>query len=255
MKPEPLPENFDRIHVDGDILIYGICSVCEYCARFDDDLDVVFCNIHEALSMVRGAMDKYAAIGKGQITIYFTGSGNFRKDLFPQYKAHRKKVRKPAGYAALKAEINKSWTSVVEDGLEADDLIGMAHTRALGLGLTSLIVSEDKDFNTIPGWRYNPEKDQFSHISPEDADRNWLLQTMIGDRTDGYPGLEGVGPVSAERLLRENGASWKTVENAFTDSGFTPEYALVQARMARILRDGEYDFNNKEVKLWRPETT
>lgn len=247
-----LPEKFDRVHVDGDILIYGICSSCEYCARFDDDLDVVFCNINEAVGFVQLAYDKYKAISKGQITIYFTGSGNFRKDLYPQYKAHRKKVRKPAGYAAVKREIEALFSVEHQDGLEADDLIGMAHTRDLANGIESLIVSEDKDFNTIPGWRYNPDKDQFFFHTLEEADRNWLLQTLIGDRTDGYPGLEGVGPVGAEKLLNKNGPTWQTVEEAFTNSGFTPEFALTQARMARILRNGEYNFDTKEVRLWQP---
>lgn len=250
---DQLPDKFDEIHVDGDILIYGICSTCEYCARFDDDLDVVFCNIHEALGMVRNTLERYKAMAKGNLTIYFTGQGNFRKEIFPQYKAHRKKVRKPAGYAALKAEMSNNWTTVTEDRLEADDLIGIHHTRCVSKGILSLMVSEDKDFNTIPGWRYNPDKDVFTNCTVEEADRNWLLQTLIGDKTDGYPGLEGVGPVTAEKLLTKHGASWATVLEAFGASGFTPEYALVQARMARILRDGEYDFNTKEVRLWQPE--
>lgn len=247
-----IPDKFDRVHLDGDILIYGICSMCEYCARFDDDLDVVFCNINEAVGYVRVAYDKYKALSKGQITIYFTGSGNFRKDLYPEYKAHRKKVRKPAGYAAVKSEIQTLFAVEQLDGLEADDLIGMAHTRDMENGIESLIVSEDKDFNTIPGWRYNPDKDAFYFHSVEEADRNWLLQTLIGDRTDGYPGLEGVGPVNAEKLLTKHGATWETVEQAFVNSGFTAEFALTQARMARILRCGEYDFDKKEVKLWQP---
>lgn len=251
---DQLPEKFDEIHVDGDILIYEICSTCEYCARFDDDLDVVFCNINEALGMVRGKLERYKAMAKGNLTIYFTGQGNFRKEIFPQYKAHRKKVRKPAGYAALKHEMSNNWTTLVEDRLEADDLIGINHTRCLSKGIMSLMVSEDKDFNTIPGWRYNPDKDAFVHCTVEEADRNWLLQTLMGDKTDGYPGLEGVGPVTAEKLLTKHGASWKTVQEAFSTSGFTEEYALVQARMARILRDGEYDFSTKEVRLWQPET-
>lgn len=250
---KPLPEKFDQVHVDGDILIYGICSSCEYCARFDEDLDVVFCNINEALHLAGNTLDKYKKMSRnGHITIYFTGQGNFRKELYPEYKAHRKKVRKPAGYAALKKLLDENYHCVTEDRLEADDLIGINHTRCLELGIESLMASIDKDFKTIPGWLYNPDTDGFTYQTVEEADRNWLMQTLIGDKTDGYPGLDGVGPVGAERLLTKHGAIWQTVEEAFVNSGFTAEYALVQARMARILRNNEYDFSNKEVRLWQP---
>ena len=250
---EQLPEKFDRIHIDGDILIYGICSSCEYCARFDDDLDVVFCNINEALGMAEATLAKYKAMAKGDLTIYFTGNGNFRKAIFPQYKAHRKKVRKPAGYAAIKYLLHEKFHISIQDGLEADDLIGIAHTSCLSRGISSLMISSDKDFKTIPGWLYNPDTDGFTFQTIEDADRNWLTQTLVGDKSDGYPGLEGVGPVSAEKLLNKHGATWKTVEDAFVNSGFSAEYAVIQAQMARILRDGEYDHSKMEVRLWQPE--
>lgn len=249
MKIDLLPNSFDEVHIDGDILIYGICSSCEYCARFDDDLDIVFCNINEALGMAKNAMAKYQAMTKGRLTLYFTGNGNFRKEVYPPYKAHRKKVRKPAGYRALKELLNNDFATMTEDRLEADDLIGIMHTRAQKKGLSSLIISIDKDFKTIPGWLYNPDSDSFSLIGETDAYKNWMMQTLVGDKTDGYPGLDGVGPVSAEKLLAKNGVAWKTVEDAYLNSGFTAEFAVVQAQMSRILHDGEYDFDKKEVSL------
>lgn len=252
MQIDFLPPSFDEVHIDGDILIYGICSSCEYCARFDEDLDIVFCNIDEALGMAVNTMSKYQSMTKGRLTLYFTGNGNFRKEIYPSYKAHRKKVRKPAGYRALKELLHNNFATMTEDRLEADDLIGIMHTRAQKKGLTSLIISIDKDFKTIPGWLYNPDNDSFSLISETDALKNWLMQTLIGDKTDGYPGLEGVGPVSAEKLLNKNGVTWKTVEDAYLNSGFTAEFAVIQAQMARILHDGEYDFDKKEVRLWQP---
>ena len=250
MKTELLPEKFDRVHIDGDILIYGICSACEYCARFDEDLDVVFCNLNEAMGMAEATMAKYEAMTKGKLTIHFTGSGNYRKEIYPEYKAHRKKVRKPAGFRALKEMLEQKYHCMTENGIEADDLIGLCHTRDSHRGLTSLIISTDKDFKTIPGWIYNPDHDAFTFVKPEEADRNWLLQTLTGDKTDGYPGLEGVGPVTAAKILKQG--TWQEVEDAYVNSGFTPEYALNQARLARILRMDEYDWDSRKVRLWQP---
>lgn len=251
--PIKLPKKFDQILVDGDILVYSLCSSCEYSARFDDDLDVVFCNRNEVLAVANGILEKYRKMAKGKISLYFTGSENFRKDVYPEYKAHRKKVRKPCGYKALKEMLSAAFKTHDEHRLEADDLIGIAQTEAIAKGQTPLIISIDKDFGTIPGWRYNPDKDGFEHSTPEEADYFWLKQTLTGDRTDGYPGLDGVGPVGADTLLKKNGALWSTVEAAFINSGFSAEYAVIQAQLARILRTGEYDFTTKEVKLWQPE--
>ena len=39
---------------------------------------------------------------------------------------------------------------------------------------------------------------------------------------------------------------------AYAKAGFGEDYALTMARLARILRDGEYDFNTKKVNLWEP---
>jgi len=250
---KPLPERFDWIQIDGDILVYGICSACEYCARFDDDLDVVFCNIKEVLHMVESAMTRYQNMAKGDLTVYFTGSGNFRKNLCSDYKAHRKKVRKPAGYKAVKELLADKYHCMTEDGLEADDLISLYQTAMVAEGGDSLIISIDKDFKTIPGWMFNPDTEQFTYTTPEEAEVNWLTQVLTGDKADGYPGLAGVGPVTAKKILKKG--EWAEVEQAYIDNGYTREFAILQAQMARLLRFGEYNFMTKEVKLWQPATS
>jgi DNA polymerase-1 len=40
------------------------------------------------------------------------------------------------------------------------------------------------------------------------------------------------------------------VLDAFESKGLGEEVAIENARLARILRDGEYNFETKEVKLW-----
>jgi DNA polymerase-1 len=76
------------------------------------------------------------------------------------------------------------------------------------------------------------------------------MQTLTGDKTDGYPGLEGIGPVKADKILKEG--TYEEVLQAYRNAGFNDEFALSQARCARILRHGEYDWATKEIKLWNP---
>jgi 5'-3' exonuclease len=64
------------------------------------------------------------------------------------------------------------------------------------------VVSIDKDMAQIPGWHVNPTKDDFPRwVSEEEADYFLALQWLTGDSTDGIPGLPGIGPKKAEKLL------------------------------------------------------
>jgi DNA polymerase-1 len=57
---------------------------------------------------------------------------------------------------------------------------------------------------------------------------------------------------TAEKLLDKEGAEWQTVVNAYEKAGMGEDEALLNARMAFILRDGYYDKDTKEITLWTP---
>lgn len=242
-------ENAETILIDGDILVYSTCSATEYVARFDDETDVAFCNTQEALAIceatVEGWKKKFSA---SCAVIGFTGPKNFRKEIYPEYKSHRKSCRKPCGYKAVKQMLAAKYICKEEPALEGDDIIGILHTE--GTYGKTVLISSDKDLKSIPGWIWNPEKDSLEHIQPSGADRNWLTQVLTGDKTDGYPGLEGVGPVTAAKILKEG--TWSEVAAAYKNAGYNEEHALIQARCARILRHGEYNWETKEIQLWKP---
>ena len=61
-----------------------------------------------------------------------------------------------------------------------------------------------------------------------------------------------MGPVKCSKKFETDGASWQSVVELFESKGFTEEDALLQARVARILRYEDYDFEKKEVILWTP---
>ena len=64
-----------------------------------------------------------------------------------------------------------------------------------------------------------------------------------------------MGKVKATKLLteaqKEGKDLWKTVVNRFEEAGSTKEEAILNARMARILRKCEYDRTNNKVILWK----
>lgn len=239
----------DTALIDGDILVYSVCKATEFTASFGDDVDVAFANIPESLSICETTLKSWLnSIGVKNCVIGFSGSKNFRKGLFSPYKAHRKSCRKPCGYAAIKKELKSKYPVYCEDFLEGDDILGLLQEE------NTIIVSQDKDLNGVGGWLWNPDKDEDpKFVTEKEADFFFLKQILTGDKTDGYPGLGGVGPVTAEKILKKG--VWEEVEDAFVTSGLSRQEALVQAWCARILRKGEYDWDTKEIKLWNPPQT
>ena len=174
---------------------------------------------------------------------------NYRTEIDPMYKANRKDAPRPACSPSVKEILRGTYPSLEHDGLEADDLMGL-HS-----GEGRIIVSDDKDLLTVPGLHYQPRKPYKGVFGVSVSDADYLLHRQIleGDRVDGYKGIPGVGPKKAEKILTDNGVSWRTILKAYEDYGLHDEDALVTARLARILRPGEYDWITNKPKLWSPE--
>jgi DNA polymerase-1 len=245
------------ILIDGDVALYSVTKSCEYEQDWGNDFWTLATDMKEA----RHRLDLWIGTLKTNLTadsiiIALSGDENWRKDVYPKYKLHRKKHRKPMGFVPLKEYMNKVYRCITYHNLEGDDVLGMLATcpedKYTGLKGDRIVVSIDKDLKTIPGFHYNPDKpqDEIYMVDPEQADYNHLFQTLTGDAVDGYPGCPGIGPKRAERLL-EDSVSWDTVVGAYENAGLTAEDALVQARVARILRWGDY--KRKEVILWEPQ--
>jgi DNA polymerase-1 len=146
----------------------------------------------------------------------------------------------------------ETYPSFCKETLEADDCMGILATKFPG---KTIIVTMDKDLLTVPGKMYKLNQDgtgEWYDTDEKEANYRFLLQAMTGDATDGYAGIPGVGPKKAEEILKKHGAVWKTVEDAYIKAGLTKEDALLNARMARILRQEDWDFDNEQVKLWNP---
>lgn len=237
--------------IDADIMLYQACSVVERATDWGDDWWTLHADANEAKQLFDVSISEAKdALKADKVTLCFSGPANFRVRLYPDYKANRVATRKPICYAEVKRYAAEAYTVACYPGLEADDVIGMLATMPKP-SLKPVIVSEDKDFKTIPGVLYNPRTRERLRITKAVAIRNHLLQTLTGDRTDNYPGCPGIGEVKAGRILDED-CSWEAVVKAFAGAGLTEADALTQARLARILQHGEYDHVTAEVKLWTP---
>lgn len=182
-----------------------------------------------------------------EMTLAMGDKVNFRHQVFPDYKANRRTQRKPAGYSALKDWLEQQYTVVRLENVEADDVCGIVYEQG------DIIASRDKDLRTIPGLHL--QNGQINQVGEWEANVTFFMQVLMGDATDGYPGLKGVGPKTAAKLLAGAATElemWQAVSTAYAKAGHEPSYPLQMARCARILRPGEYDLERRTPQFWSP---
>jgi DNA polymerase-1 len=237
--------------IDADILLYQSACTVEQEIDWGGDWWTLHSDVREAKMVFDVAItDIKEATAANDFILCFSSPNNWRFRVLADYKANRAGTRKPLCYTALRKYAEDTYDHRAYPLLEADDVVGLIATSPCD-DHDYIMVSQDKDFKSIPGNHYNPRKQEFFTVSQTDGDRFHLFQTLVGDTTDNYKGCPGFGPVKAESILN-NSASWESVVECYKKSGLTEEDALVQARVARILRHGEYNKMLCEVKLWTP---
>lgn len=177
----------------------------------------------------------------------------FRHKIYPEYKANRKDVVRPELLPHILEYLKKKYTNVVREGLEADDLLGLMGTDPNVPD--PVVISIDKDLLTVPCKFYNPDKfTRAVRINQRVADLNMFKQAMIGDSADNYKGIPGIGTKKANAIVEENLRDpWGATLQAFINNHLSEEYAIQMVQLARILRYGDYNVENKEIKLWHPK--
>lgn len=245
--------------IDGDVYAYQAASGTESSVTFDGVNYTRTGSLPDAITAFEDKIQSLCnRLKADSYIIALTDGENFRKEILPTYKGNRDPANKPVVLSALKDHILATHKTYQRPGLEADDVLGILATSQKILPESRcIIVSVDKDMLTIPGEFWNSKQEKRFSSTEEEADRRHMIQTLTGDVTDGYSGCPGIGPKKAERLLEGltgYAAMWPVVVKAFEKAGLTEEDALVQARVARILRVQDYDFKKKEVKLWEPKT-
>jgi DNA polymerase-1 len=151
-----------------------------------------------------------------RVGVVFDAPGRtFRDDLFDQYKAQR-----PPMPDDLRSQVQPLLDAVAAQGLpllripgvEADDVIGTLAKQAAYAGYDVLISTGDKDMaqlvgprislvNTMSNTRLDREgvKAKFDVFPEQIVD----YLALVGDSSDNIPGVTGVGPKTAAKLLNQ----------------------------------------------------
>lgn len=243
--------------IDADLLVYRVLSVAQRTdewpgAEGEPPSRTTTIDVPTAVSYFR---EKIAvACPSGETPwLALSDKENWRKDEFPEYKSNRR-AEKPLGFDWLRKRLISRYPTVMLPRLEGDDILGIAATAP---GAALWIATDDKDLGGVPCRLRELSSGIESVVIDQEADRWHARQTITGDPVDGYKGCRGAGPKAAEEGLTPEavaaaGGLWPAVLAVYRKFKQTPEDALRQARMARILRFGDYDPQTAAVTMFTP---
>ena len=241
--------------LDGDILLYTSTTQHETEIDWGEDFLTLTCDF----KLVRQTLDQTISdlVEKTEaekVEIALSDRENFRKKINPSYKANRKSSRKPICFVPARDYLIDNYDVYIRKTLEADDVIGVRATRpAYSEVCEYIIASPDKDLLTVPGLHWDHREEVIHQVSEKQADHFFYTQVLTGDAVDGYSGCPGIGPKKAEKLLEsceDHRDYWIKIVNTYESAGLTEDDAIMNARMARILRWNDYQ--DTKVDLWNP---
>lgn len=275
-----------KILLDADLICHAHCSAKETPVHWGNDLWTLHSDAKEIRFSIETHIDWMKEHLEAQAVILAWNDlegGNFRKDILPSYKGNRSETRKPTTFYSIREWMMDVYSSYSRPNLEGDDILGILAThRNLEPAEEKIIVTIDKDLQTIPGLHFNYSKQEqgIFHIDRQAADFWHMVQTLAGDQTDGYSGCPGIGEKTAKEALEDphelvqvereitrgkNAGTtrtewkvgepcdpWTAVVSRYRKAGLGEREALAQAQVARICRAEDYDFKNRRVIPWTP---
>ena len=167
--------------------------------------------IYGVINMLKSLIKQYSPT---HIGVVFDAKGKtFRDDIYPEYKANRPPMPDELrSQIAPLHEIIKAMglPLIIEDGVEADDVIGTLARQASEQGIDTLISTGDKDMaqlvnehvtliNTMNNQLMDVQGVQDKFGIPPELVIDFLA--LKGDKVDNIPGVPGVGDKSAQGLL------------------------------------------------------
>lgn len=195
----------------------------------------------------------HKADGPTHMAVILDASGkSFRNEIYPAYKAHRPPAPEdlvPQFPMIRDATRAFSLPCIEQIGLEADDLIASYAVAARAEGWKVTIVSTDKDLMQLidPGHIDMLDPMKNLRLGPEAViekfgvgpDQLGDVLALMGDTADNVPGVPGVGPKTASKLMVEHGSLEAVLDAAEVMRPSKLRDNLIafaeQARLSRVL--------------------
>ena len=176
---------------------------------------------------------------------------NFRKILFPQYKANRKP--KPEIYQYVFNLIRDKYGFTSLPYLEGDDTCRIIfEDKNYKSEYQKVIVSIDKDFYSVPCNFFRDLNDNttIEKIEKNDAEQDLYYQVLVGDTADNYKGIPNFGDKKYQEVIDNKGGclSIQDVINLFHDYRLTNEELSYNFKCAEIVNQAAYNYILEQMK-------
>ena len=280
-----LPQKKNKIAlIDADTLVFAACTVLEvqddllpremYTDEewgelvtepyFDEEKHCVFyTNLDDAKQHVEDRIqDILQMTGCKDYELHFTSKReSFRYKLIDKMYKSTRDSRAPAGIIELRELFVSEGKATIHTKWEADDIV-VALKRDNPDKYIMCAVDKDLLYS-LPGRHFNYYKSEkynipmkWLEVSKEEAQKHHYIQTLTGDPTDNVPGIRGIGPKKADKLLKDAttyGEMWDIVVKTYEKHNLTVIDAITTMRLVSMHqlvknKDGEY-----ELELWRPQ--
>ncbi len=211
-----------------------------------------------------------------QIAVAFdTSAPTPRHERYPEYKAQRAEM--PEELSAAIPHVKRLIEALripilVEDGYEADDVIGTLALQAEKADpeLEILMVTPDKDFAQLVTERaklFKPGRQgsEVEILTIDDVRRNWEVEEpaqvidilgLWGDASDNIPGVPGIGEKTAKKLIGKYGSIENLLDHVSDLKGkqkenveANAEQALLSKELATIILDAPVSYDPKSMEI------
>lgn len=205
------------------------------------------------------------------IVVFDTEKPTFRHKEFVNYQAQRPKMASELSGQFDKAKrVLQAFGIPIysKEGFEADDVIGTIARQVTGLEV--VIVTGDRDILQLVSDHVKLYMPIVGLASAKLFGKNEVIEKMgvppeqisdfkalVGDPSDNYPGVAGIGPKTAISLL----SKYNNLENIYKNLESFPkavskkltagkDSAFLSQKLAKIVTDVSFDFNIDKADHW-----
>ena len=193
----------------------------------------------------------------------------FRQKKFAEYKIQRPPMPDELGSQIpwIKKIISAYGIAILEkEGFEADDVIATLAKKAGDQGISTTIVSSDKDMLQLVNKNvevFSPYKDEGTLYDEDKVIQRYGIKpsaipdiiALMGDNADNIPGVSGIGEKTAVKLIKEFGSVENLIKNLDTlKQGKLKESIKAEIKILRLSKELAVLGSRPEIKIGIAET-
>ena len=230
--------------------------------------NAIFGFIRMLLKLIQDESPQYLCVS------FDLAAPTFRHELFEDYKAHRPETPDELIQQMPKIkEFLKAMNIPIYEtkGYEADDVLATFAKKAEQQGMKVVIVSSDKDLLQLVSENIVTLSERMGHkviYTPEKVKEKFGVKPeqiqdflgLVGDSSDNIPGIKGIGPKTASKLLEEFGSVENVLDHLDAITSKKQRESLEQGReialqskfLATVKTDVPFELNLEEVQYTSP---